>query len=111
MSDLDRLIDRQTRAAVGYLEAWMDDVLGEAQRIAPLDEGTLRGSASRETTRHGQHVEVVGYFSTPYAARQHEELGWQHPKGGQAKYLEAPFKSALPRLQPGLARAVAAVTR
>lgn len=26
-----------------------------------------------------------------YAHRQHEELTWHHPAGGQAKYLEGPF--------------------
>lgn len=26
-----------------------------------------------------------------YAHRQHEELTWHHPEGGQAKYLEGPF--------------------
>jgi hypothetical protein len=26
-----------------------------------------------------------------YAHRQHEELTWRHPEGGQAKYLEQPF--------------------
>ena len=29
----------------------------------------------------------------PYAQRQHEELEWLHPRGGQAKYLEAPLFS------------------
>ena len=32
----------------------------------------------------------IGY-SLPYALRQHEELGYNHPKGGQAKFLEQPF--------------------
>lgn len=27
----------------------------------------------------------------PYAKRQHEELEWKHPRGGQAKYLEGPL--------------------
>jgi hypothetical protein len=26
-----------------------------------------------------------------YAHRQHEELGWQHPRGGGPKYLQAPL--------------------
>ena len=30
-------------------------------------------------------------FNTPYARRQHEELEWEHLKGGKAKYLEDPF--------------------
>jgi len=30
-------------------------------------------------------------FNTPYARRQHEELDYDHPRGGKAKYLEDPF--------------------
>lgn len=30
-------------------------------------------------------------FNTPYAIRQHEELDYDHPRGGKAKYLEDPF--------------------
>lgn len=29
-----------------------------------------------------------------YAHRQHEELFWKHPEGGQAKYLEQPWLSS-----------------
>jgi hypothetical protein len=30
-------------------------------------------------------------FDQVYAHRQHEEIGWKHPRGGQAQYLSAPF--------------------
>ncbi len=30
-------------------------------------------------------------FNTPYARRQHEEIDYEHPRGGKAKYLEDPF--------------------
>lgn len=106
MAELDALRRRQKAAATRFVETFMDGVLGEAQRLAPLEEGTLRGSADRETNDHGNHVEVVGSFSTPYAARQHEELGWDH-EHGQAKYLEEPFKRRLPTLEPGLAAVIA----
>ena len=33
---------------------------------------------------------AVGY-SLPYSVRQHEELGYNHPLGGEAKFLERPF--------------------
>ena len=32
-------------------------------------------------------------FDTPYAIKQHEELGYNHPKGGKAKYLEDAFNA------------------
>jgi hypothetical protein len=108
---LDELKARQVAAAVEYLEVWADHVLGEAQRIVPLAEGTLAGSGDRHTDRRADGAEVTISFSTVYAARQHEELDWQHTAGRRAKYLEAPFKAALSRVEPGLAAAVRAVGR
>ncbi len=39
----------------------------------------------------GTEKAVYVSFNTPYARRQHEELEWEHPKGGGPKYLENPF--------------------
>jgi hypothetical protein len=111
MGELDRIRARQLEVATAYTEAFMDDVLGEAQRIVPLAEGTLAGSAGRETTVTPSGVTVRGYFATVYAARQHEEDTWKHRPGRQAHYLEEPFKAGIPRYAPGLARALAAVSR
>jgi hypothetical protein len=32
-------------------------------------------------------------FNTPYARRMHEEIDYNHPKGGGSKYLETPLKA------------------
>lgn len=61
---------------------------GVSQQLAPIDEGTLRNSAAVTTVNPAR---VAVSFNTPYAVKQHEELGYRHPKGGQAKYLEAPL--------------------
>lgn len=123
--DLDELYDRQKRAAIAALQVWMDGVIGEGKaRLAPILEGTLRGSGDQETTDLvtgrviedvwtgpvPDRVEIVGYFSTPYAQRQHQEPDYQHPRGGGPYYLEAPFKARLGGLEPLVARAVEAVT-
>ncbi len=39
----------------------------------------------------GKEKAVYISFNTPYARRQHEEVGYNHPRGGKAKYLEVPF--------------------
>lgn len=98
-------------AAVAAAEKFADLILGEAQRIVPLEEGTLAGTADRETTVTPQGVEIVMFFATVYAARQHEELGYRHIAGRQAKYLEAPFKAAVPKFPAVLAAADAAARR
>lgn len=51
----------------------------------PVETGVLRGTA--KVTDNGTDEAAVSY-NTKYAARQHEELGWAHPGGGEAKFLE-----------------------
>lgn len=88
------------------------DLLSKAVQLAPVDTGDLRGSGS--ATVNGVEVArgsgsgstgIVGAapegdadevwaevgFSAEYAYVQHENLAYNHPKGGQAKYLEKPF--------------------
>jgi hypothetical protein len=75
------------------------ELMGEAQRQAPVREGILRASAAVEVRRTGPYeVTAAVSFNTVYAARQHENLHYRHPKGGKAKYLEDPLKAyPLPR--------------
>lgn len=79
-----------------------EHVLGEAQRLAPIEEGTLRASGELEVTRSIDAYTAEVSFNEVYAARQHEELDWHHPLGGQAKYLEQPVKAAVPLLERAL---------
>jgi hypothetical protein len=79
-----------------------EHVLGEAQRLAPIEEGTLRASGELEVTRTVDAYTAEVSFNEVYAARQHEETEWRHPLGGQAKYLEQPVKAAVPLLERAL---------
>ena len=51
----------------------------------PLQDGPLADSGATDVDDEAATV----YFDTPYAVRQHEELGYRHPKRGKAKYLES----------------------
>ncbi len=111
------------------------DLLGEGMRRAPVDEGTLRGSGlakvNDDQVAHTEQVsegtaelirdyqtgnislqrlmnELIGevVFNTPYATYQHEELDLNHPKGGEAKYLEKPLKENAKDYIEGLAEAI-----
>lgn len=64
------------------------DLLSKSQQRAPIDTGDLRGSGFADI--HGSSA-TVG-FVEPYALRQHENLDFNHPGGGEAKYLENPLK-------------------
>lgn len=57
---------------------------------APIRDGVLRGS-SQVTPATVMNPTAHVSFDTVYAWRQHEELGWQHPRGGGPKYLERPL--------------------
>jgi hypothetical protein len=108
--DLTRLYERQMDAATHACQVFMEHVIGEAQRGAPIDEGTLRATGNVTVQRTPNGCEVIGSFSTPYAAVQHEHTEFVHPKGGHAKYLEAPFKANINRLAPLLAAAIERTT-
>lgn len=114
-ASVERLVHDVARAG--------DIMLGDAQRRAPVDEGTLRGSAelalivngsrfagggmeaaataaALAAAASGRRVNITAEitFNTIYAARQHEELDWKHPKGGEAKYLQKAIQENAGRL-------------
>ena len=102
-------------AGLKALRTGAEAILTEAIDETPIDTGTLRRSgtvtvgalpdgaqvyeAAESGTemkdafpgQEGKEKAVYISFSTPYARRQHEELGYNHPLGGKAKYLEDPF--------------------
>lgn len=89
------------------------DLLRRGVRLAPVETGALRGSGYvefngteiAEGTGSGGVIpkqKVLKSISDPsaeigfseeYAVKQHEEVGYDHPQGGQAKYLEEPMKN------------------
>ena len=102
-------------AALKALRTGAEAILTEAIDETPFESGTLRRSgtvtvgglpdgaqvyAAAEAGiemkdafpgTEGKEKAVYISFNTPYARRQHEELGYNHPRGGKAKYLEDPF--------------------
>ncbi len=103
------------QAGIKALRTGAEAILTEAIDETPIDTGTLRRSGTvtvgalpdgaqvyeaAESGRdmkdafpgpEGKEKAVYISFNTPYARRQHEELGYNHPLGGKAKYLEDPF--------------------
>ena len=87
------------------------DLLGKSIDLAPIDKGDLRGSGSAVVDNEliaqggtsGADLDVSGIdlkdivesqvgFCERYAVKQHEHTEYKHPEGGQAKYLEQPFR-------------------
>ena len=114
-------------AIIGELKIIAADLQGKAQRLAPVEFGDLRGSAFAVVGKSDVSVNteadtdpgtprlaipgagklgaVIG-FSEPYALAQHEEVEYRHPKGGQAKYLEQPYKENVDKYVKELSEAI-----
>ncbi len=75
-------------------------LLEEANRTAPIEEGTLIGSGA--VSRTGDLVVAVSY-DTPYAVRQHEDTRLRHDPGRRARWLAHTFREQSPRLGAFLA--------
>lgn len=75
-------------AAERQLNIVCEDLRGKAAQLAPVDTGDLRGSSFAEV----KGLDGIVGFQEVYALRQHEETQLNHPKGGQAKYLEQPYE-------------------
>lgn len=58
----------------------------------PIEQGDLRGTTTLRTVTEASAARTEIAYNMIYATRQHEETGWNHPRGGQAKYLESAMK-------------------
>ena len=79
----DRVADIDS-AAEAALQSGAELLLDESNRKAPIETGDLTRSGVAVT----QGKEAAVGYSSIYAARQHEELGYRHDAGREAKYLE-----------------------
>jgi hypothetical protein len=109
-------IENQVRQTV--MKATLD-LKQRSSDQAPVDTGDLKGNCSaafenmilaapsKGTATEKPGVTLTGRvgYSLPYARRQHEELGYNHPKGGKAKYLEDPANAMAKTYQKAIAEA------
>jgi len=105
--------ERAIAAARRGLDEAGEQLLGDAQQLAPLGggshsphdpaPGTLQGSGTAEPAElvDGQLVKVIG-FNTEYAAVQHEDLDFGHDQG-QAKYLETAMRNGQDKMMEHIA--------
>lgn len=62
-------------------------ILDESNSLIPKESGDLAATGSVKEDRGGNNTVGIGYDSV-YAHWIHEHLGFKHPHGGQAKFLE-----------------------
>jgi len=70
---------------MGALEDAADHLLEQANRTIPHETGDMQRSGNVSLDRNTL-MAVVSY-DTPYARRQHEELGYHHNPGRRARWL------------------------
>lgn len=75
-------------AARGLVRA-TEELLTRANVEVPIEEATLLRSGVASVDESELRGAVS--YDTPYAAKQHEELDYQHDAGRKAKYLEDPL--------------------
>lgn len=80
---------------------------------APIDTGKLRESCVVDDSEIGQQIIKVGYTSEvdDYSVVQHERLDFNHPRGGEAKYLENPFNENVQQYIDRISEAVKGALR
>jgi hypothetical protein len=110
------------------LMEFLFDLAGRIARLAPVETGDLRSSVvvvvngerwlhsesdssgGVRIVRDRQDVPMdistitiyVGTSGCIYALRQHEELTWRHPRGGQAKFVEVAWGELMGALKARL---------
>lgn len=89
---LGGLAARAARGLQAGLVAAGERLMTEAVDRAPMDQGTLRDSATVEPSLAGESPSVSVVFDTPYAARLHEHPEYNFSTdsnpNAQGKYLE-----------------------
>lgn len=69
------------------LDAGAQVILDDSLEKVPKETGDLAASGHINPVRGGNDTTAIEYTSV-YARWIHEHLGFKHPKGGQAKFLE-----------------------
>lgn len=107
VDNIQQAVDDMISGSVQGLANALFYIATESQQRAPVDTGDLRGSVEIKIDdkdyAHGEKgggITITGTlpdtavrgevsYNTKYAANQHEHTEYDHPRGGQAKYLES----------------------
>lgn len=105
----DQIIAAFHDAGNAALQAELDDVMTKAKsrENVPVLTTDLRESGYVNGPLEAGPISkfAIG-FDTHYALLQHENLDFNHPRGGRAKYLEIPLGEALPKIPDAVAHGI-----
>jgi hypothetical protein len=102
----ERLIAAAKQAAKEVAIMTAETVKGEAVNRAPLEEGTLRNSATVTVLERGAEIS----FNTPYALVMHESQNYTPSHAGTGpNYLRGPLLEAEDQYHQDIAAALKAI--
>lgn len=64
----------------------------QSQKVVPVDQGNLKGSAGTKAEGTGWTTVVTVYYTAEYAIYVHERTDLKHQPGKIAKFLETPMR-------------------
>ena len=106
--DLKNKSSNQTPLKTGDLRGNCSVVSNK--KIVSAAEGGKDADANKPIDAPSEDLSVNVGYSLPYALRQHEELGFSHPKGGKAKFLEDPYNENISKYKEFIADGVKKAT-
>jgi hypothetical protein len=100
-------------SAAKATNAFGEQLIGNAQELAPVESGALQASGNAKETAivaSGKIEKTVG-FNTAYAAARHErppeeDTGVRQNPRGQWKFLETAMREMVPKFGPFIAKQV-----
>ena len=116
--NLKRISKEMKQEIIREVEEVVLDLGIKASALAPVDTTRLRKSVEPEVIVKGNKIRGLVTFSAKnpltgydYALIQHEDLSFNHPRGGQAKYLEQPLKENSTKYKKRIDKKVSEVLR
>ena len=105
IAELARIQEAFTKAGKEAVKQWGDAVMEDSKNnYVPVLSGQLRDTGIVTETKDTEETyEIQLSYSTPYAAKQHEDLSLHHDNG-QGKYLSAPLNAAATELVKSIER-------
>lgn len=109
----EEIVQKVRTAVMTAIEKAGEDLRDRSVNRAPIDTGKLRQSCVADKSELNDLVVAVGYTKEVdhYAMVQHERLDFNHPRGGEAKFLENPFNENKEQYQEFIAKEITEVLR
>lgn len=103
IKDLSKTLKRLDTVPEQILAEEAPRIQAEARLLTPVESGKLKSHVNVQVSRSKSTPGIYATASAvkknyDYAGIQHENTHYNHPNGGQAKFLEIPFVRGVERI-------------